>query len=217
MNVQQAYNVWAENYDTVSNKTRDVEARALRETFSQKGIQKHPLTINVLEIGCGTGKNTEWLLTKAKHLIAADFSSEMLAKAKEKITAENVGFRQMDMREKWVFDDAEFDLITCSLALEHIENIGYVFQEAQRVLRGGGQFYVGELHPFKQYLGTKARFDTENGVFELECFVHHISDFSEAAAQNGFHFIEIKEWFDDDDRNNIPRILTMLFKKNEQS
>lgn len=207
MNVQQAYNVWADNYDTVVNKTRDVEARALRTLLSQNNYDA------VLEIGCGTGKNTEWLLLKAKHLTAADFSEEMLVKAKEKIAAENVVFHQMDMRQNWAFADDTFDLITCSLALEHIENIGFVFQEAHRVLKRGGRFYFGELHPFKQYLGTKARFDTENGVFELECFVHHVSDFFEAATQNGFNCIDTREWFDDDDRTTIPRILTMIFEK----
>ncbi len=207
MTVQQAYNVWANNYDTVVNPTRDLEGRALRHILAQTDSEK------LLEMGCGTGKNTEWLLTKTKQLVAADFSEEMLAKAKEKITAENVVFMQMDMRQKWAFTDVEFDLITCSLALEHIENIGFVFQEAHRVLKQGGRFYLGELHPFKQYLGSKARFDTENGVYELECFVHHISDFFKAGIENGFVCIDTEEWFDDEDRTAVPRILTLLFEK----
>ena len=138
MNVQQAYDVWADSYDTVVNPTRDLEGRALRETLSQRVIQNHPLTVaamTILEIGCGTGKNTEWLLTHAEHLVATDFSEEMLAQAKSKIAAPNVIFQQMDMREKWAFSDAQFDLIACSLALEHIENIDFVFQEARRVLK----------------------------------------------------------------------------------
>ena len=206
MNVRQAYNVWADNYDTVNNKTRDLEAIALRADvlFSEPS--------NVLEIGCGTGKNTEWLLTKAEHLIAVDFSSEMLAKAKEKITAKNVEFRQFDLRDEWEFSENEFDLITCSLALEHIENIDFVFGQANRVLRAGGFFYIGELHPFKQYQGSKARFDTEDGVFDLECFVHHVSEFFAAAKKNNFEAVDLKEWFDDNDRINTPRLLTMTFR-----
>ena len=209
MNVQQAYNVWADNYDTVVNKTRDLEGRALRTVLSQQHYE------NALEIGCGTGKNTEWLLKKAKNLIAADFSAEMLMKAKAKITAPNVVFHPMDMRQKWAFEKGTFDLITCSLALEHIENIGFVFQEVQRVLKPNGRFYFGELHPFKQYQGSKARFDTENGVFELDCFVHHVSDFFQTAIQNGLMCIDTKEWFDEDDTTTIPRILTMVFEKKE--
>jgi hypothetical protein len=28
--------------------------------------------LDILEIDCGTSKNSEWLLTKAKHLVGAD-------------------------------------------------------------------------------------------------------------------------------------------------
>lgn len=207
MNVQQAYNSWSETYDSVENKTRDIEARSLREMISGENL-------DVLEIGCGTGKNTEFLQTKATKLIGADFSAEMLEKAKAKITAENVEFQRMDLRERWDFAENSFDLITCSLALEHIENIDFVFAEAQKVLRKDGRFYIGELHPFKQYAGTKARFETGSGVFELECFIHHVSDFFEAGTKNGFDVIELKEWFDNDDKTQIPRLLTMIFRKN---
>lgn len=206
MNVQQAYNSWSETYDAVENKTRDIEAKALRKIVSGENL-------DILEIGCGTGKNTEFLQTKAANLIGADFSTEMLEKAKVKIRSENVEFRQMDLREEWNFADNSFDLITCSLALEHIENIDFVFAQAARVLRNSGRFYIGELHPFKQYNGTKARFETGNGVFELECFVHHISEFFESGAKNNFDVIELKEWFDDDDKTQIPRLLTMIFRK----
>jgi ubiquinone/menaquinone biosynthesis C-methylase UbiE len=209
MNVRQAYNVWANDYDTVENKTRDLEARALREMLSAFENS------DVLEIGCGTGKNTEWLLTKAKHLVAADFSGEMLAKAKEKITAQNVEFKQFDLREEWAFSSHQFDLISCSLALEHIENIDFVFGQASRVLRTGGLFYIGELHPFKQYLGSKARFETGSGVYELECFAHHVSDFFAAGRKNKFELIDLKEWFDDANQMKIPRLLTMIFKAQE--
>ncbi len=207
MNNQQAYNVWADTYDTVQNKTRDLEAKALRESLS---TISEPLEI--LEIGCGTGKNTEWLLTKAKHLVAADFSAEMLAKAKAKIVASNVEFRQFDLRRRWAFPENRFDLITCSLALEHIENIDFVFQQARKVLHAEGLFYIGELHPFKQYQGSKARFDADSGVFELECFVHHISEFFAAAKKNNFELVDLKEWFNDDTEKAVPRLLTMIFK-----
>ncbi len=206
MNVQQAYNQWSEIYDTNQNKTRDLEANALRASILPAS------KLDILEIGCGTGKNTEHLLNHAKHLIGADFSSEMLAKAKAKITAENVEFRQMDLRDNWDFAEDSFDLITCSLALEHIENIDFIFQQASKVLRSGGQFYIGELHPFKQYQGTKARFETATGVFELECFVHHVSEFFAIAKDNNFNCLELKEWFDDDDITQIPRLLSIIFE-----
>jgi hypothetical protein len=98
------------------------------------------------------------------------------------------------------------------LALEHIENIDFVFGQARKVLRAGGRFYIGELHPFKQYQGSKARFDSAKGVFEIECYVHHISEFYAAAMNNDFLCVDLKEWFDNEDKNAAPRLLTMIFK-----
>ena len=207
MNNRKAYNLWSETYDSVENKTRDIEARALRQSISGENL-------DILEIGCGTGKNTEFLFTKAKKLIGADFSQAMLARAKKKIKTETVEFRQLDLRKRWDFQAVSFDLIVCSLALEHIENLNFVFAQAGEILRKNGCFYIGELHPFKQYQGSKARFETAGESFELECFVHHISDYFAAATENNFSIIELKEWFDDNDKiRQIPRLLTMIFQK----
>lgn len=208
MNVQQAYNSWAENYDIVINKTRDVEGKALRKILSEIDFE------TVLEIGCGTGKNTEWLLTKADKLVCVDFSNEMLEKAKEKIQSDEAQFIQADITKSWDFAEYVFDLVTCCLILEHIENIDFVFRQANFALKKGGYFYIGELHPFKQFQGSKAKFETGNGVFELECFVHQVSDFFQAGKANGFSCLELKEWFDEENKTEIPRILTMLFRKN---
>jgi ubiquinone/menaquinone biosynthesis C-methylase UbiE len=207
MNNKQAYNQWAGNYDDVKNKTRDLEAHAFRQIISSK------IKLDILEIGCGTGKNTEFLQKIARKLIGIDFSEAMLAKARTKITAENIAFLQLDFCQKWPFENGQFDLITTSLVLEHIENLDLIFVEAHRVLRENGQFYIGEYHPFKQYLGKKAQFETENGIFELECFTHHISEFYQLAIKNGFDCVDLKEWFDVDNSEKEPRILTLIFRK----
>ena len=60
MDTRQAYNLWSKQYDENINKTRDLEARAFRETLESYDFKY------CLEIGCGTGKNTEWLLQKAE-------------------------------------------------------------------------------------------------------------------------------------------------------
>ena len=207
MNNQQAYNAWSETYDAVKNKTRDLEGTALTQMLANTTFD------TVLELGCGTGKNTEYLSTIAKQLIAADFSTDMMQKAQEKIRAPHVQFQQIDIRQNWRFNKAQFDLVTCSLILEHIENIDFVFQQAHKVLKKGGQFYVGELHPFKQYKGTKARFDTAQGIFVLECFIHNISEWLDTAKRNKFECQALKEWFDEDKNTVIPRIISFIFKK----
>ena len=207
MNTKKAYDNWSAQYDTNINKTRDLEAIALRNTLAN-------ITFNsCLEIGCGTGKNTEWFISKANKIVAVDLSDEMLAKAKEKINADKVNFIQADITQEWNFVKTKFELISFSLVLEHIENLDAVFNEVSKAVTNGGYVYIGELHPFKQYAGSKARFNTDEGEQVLTCFNHNISDFIKAAKNNGFEITELNEYFDEDDMTTIPRILTMLFRK----
>jgi ubiquinone/menaquinone biosynthesis C-methylase UbiE len=67
MNVKQAYQEWSGQYDTNENKTRDLEAIALRSVLSTIKFQK------VLEFGCGTGKNTVWFEQNTEHVTAGRF------------------------------------------------------------------------------------------------------------------------------------------------
>jgi 2-polyprenyl-3-methyl-5-hydroxy-6-metoxy-1,4-benzoquinol methylase len=166
----------------------------------------------VLQIGCGTGKNSECLITKAKHVTAVDFSEEMLAKAKAKITAENISFIQADITQTWTFTDKQFDLITFSLVLEHIENLAHIFNECNKHLKNNGLVYIGELHPMKQYAGSKARFETETGTSVVDCYTHHISEFINTAKQKGLYLHDLAEYFDEDN-NAMPRILRLMFRK----
>lgn len=207
MDVKQAYNIWASQYDTNQNKTRDLEAIALREALS--GFQFN----NCLEIGCGTGKNTEWLLGIAAHVTAIDISEEMLLKAKAKIRSEREVFQRADITREWLFANKKYDLVTFSLVLEHIENLDEILRKVADVVSPQAYVYIGELHPFKQYKGTKARFDTAEGQKLVQCYNHHVSDFTRAAKYYGFELIDLNEYFDDNNRTNIPRILTLLLRQ----
>jgi ubiquinone/menaquinone biosynthesis C-methylase UbiE len=205
MSTQSLYNEWAATYDSVENPTRDLEMAACRRTLGPLSFK------SVLELGAGTGKNTVWLAEKAEHITADELSSEMQAVAKRRIRAENVSFEIGDITKSWNFAAGTYDLITCSLVLEHVSDLGFVFENAFRHLAAGGHMYVCELHPFKQYSGSKARFDSSEGVKVLECFTHHISDYMSAASNAGFSLAGFEEWFDDNDRAGVPRLASFLF------
>ncbi|MCB0751847.1 MAG: class I SAM-dependent methyltransferase [Ignavibacteriae bacterium] len=206
MNVKDAYNSWSEIYDTNENKTRDLEAKALSKILNDYTFD------NCLEIGCGTGKNTEFLITKAKQITAVDLSEKMLEKAKQKVHFQNVIFLQADITKSWDFISDKFDLITFSLVLEHIENLEFIFSQIIKVINKNGFVYIGELHPLKQYSGTKARFESEDGLQIVNCFDHHISDFAQFAIKYNFEIVNLNEYFDNNDRTNLPRIITFLLK-----
>jgi ubiquinone/menaquinone biosynthesis C-methylase UbiE len=207
MNIEKAYNIWADQYDTNSNKTRDLDSKSTRET-----LNKFDFSI-VIELGCGTGKNTNYLLKKADKIIGIDFSQEMLNKAKAKIQDERVEFRKADLTAEWNIENNFADLITCSLVLEHIKDLDFVFNQANKKLKKGGIFFISELHPFKQYSGSKAKFETENGTQELETYVHHVSEYLSVASENGFELEELKEWFDEENKSGIPRLIGIVMRK----
>jgi ubiquinone/menaquinone biosynthesis C-methylase UbiE len=207
MNIQKAYNDWSETYDTDENLTRDLDQKVTREALANLHFN------SILEIGCGTGKNTSFLAQTGESVYAVDFSEGMIEKAKEKVQAENVRFSMMDITQKWNFENQSFDLIVCNLVLEHIDDLSFIFSEAGRILKQKGRFLINELHPFKQYEGKKARFYKDKNIIEVEAFVHHTSGFLDAATKNGLTLVKLKEYWHEQDQNKLPRLISFIFRK----
>ena len=207
MSNEKMYDQWSATYDRVENKTRDLEKQACERVLG--GVKFE----TVIEIGGGTGKNTSWLASRASRVYSVDLSAEMQSVAKSKVNADNVEFIQGDISGAWKFINETVDLVTCSLVLEHVQDLGHVFRNTFRHLNPGGGFYVCELHPFKQYTGSKARFEKDGETHVLDCYSHHITDYTGAAAASGFAMGRMDEWFDGDDRTDIPRLISFLFKR----
>ncbi|MEH1815512.1 MAG: class I SAM-dependent methyltransferase [Nostoc sp.] len=207
MSIQAAYDNWSATYDADENLTRDLDRIATRETLM--GLKCK----SVVEVGCGTGKNTLLLSQIALKVCAIDFSAQMIEKAKEKVRSANVVFITEDITKQWTCHNESADLVTCNLVLEHIEDLSLIFSEASRVLVKGGYFFICELHPFKQYQGTKANFQRQQESIEIPAFVHHLSDFFNAAKVHGFMLEDFKEWWHEKDQNKPPRLVSILFRK----
>jgi malonyl-CoA O-methyltransferase len=207
MGIQNAYNEWSGSYDTDENLTRDLDQEVTRNQLSNLHFD------SILEIGCGTGKNTVFLAQIGQNVRAVDFSQGMIERARQKVQAENVRFSMMDITQPWEFADRSFDLIVCNLVLEHIENLSPIFREAARSLRPMGRFFVNELHPFRQYDGKKARFYRNAETIEVDAFVHHVSDFFRSAKDNGLTLLNLDEHWHEADQNKLPRLLSLVFER----
>ena len=170
MNIQEAYDDWSTTYDTDENCTRDLDRVVTEKTLANWQGKL------ILELGCGTGKNTHLLSQIGENVHALDFSEGMISLAREKLKSNNVTFSLADITRPWHYDNSSIDLVVCNLVLEHIENLSFIFSEAFRVLVSGGHFFVSELHPFRQYQGTQANFQTSHGTTEIQAFVHHIKE-----------------------------------------
>jgi ubiquinone/menaquinone biosynthesis C-methylase UbiE len=207
MSIRKAYSDWSATYDTDRNLTRDLDQQVTREQLSQRRYT------SILELGCGTGKNTALLVDLAVRVIALDFSEGMIAQAKAKLTDKPVLFSVANLTQTWPCKDHSIDLMTCNLVLEHIDDLNFIFAEAVRVLIPGGLFFISELHPFKQYEGKKATFQHNDQQTEIDAFIHHISDFGNAAQQAGLTLRRLNEWWHDEDQQIPPRLMTLLFER----
>jgi len=209
--IQDAYNHWSATYDRDRNLTRDLDQTVTRNILANLRCKY------VLEIGCGTGKNTALLSEIGEQVFAFDFSAAMIEKARQKLRASNVSFVVADLSQRWPCRQRAVDLIACNLVLEHIRDLPFIFLEAHRALGKGGRFFISELHPFRQYQGTKANFQRDQQRTEIEAFVHHLSDFTGAAKANGFSLAGMNEWWHEEDRGKPPRLVSFIFDKQEQS
>ncbi len=206
LEVQTSYDAWSATYDSDANPTRDLATVALeRQQFDFAGR-------DVLEIGCGTGRNTVWLAERARSVSALDFSEGMLERARARVTSETVSFARHDVREPWPAPDHRFDFVLETLVLEHIDELEPVFREAFRVLKPGGEFFLCELHPFRQLQGKQAEFTdpaTGETVF-VTAVVHSVADFVNSAIAAGFEIVRLDEWrAEDAPEMSVPRLFTL--------
>lgn len=207
--IAEAYDRWAGSYDDDPNRTRDLDARVLRAS----GLAVDGR--DVLEIGCGTAKNTRWLAARARRVVGMDFSRGMLEVARARIASDNVELIEHDVQRPWPMEDAQFDFVIADLILEHIRNLTPVFSEARRVLRPGGALFLPELHPFRQLRGGQAHFtDASSGEMVFApAYVHAISEYVNAGIEAGLVLLRIDECRDLEAADAIPRLLVMRFAK----
>lgn len=206
--VASTYDRWAASYDADRNATRDLDAIVVRRAALEVDDR------DVLELGCGTGKNTTWLAEHARRVIAMDFSEGMIAQAHERIATSNVQFVRHDVRDPWPVPPASVDVVMGNLILEHVHDLAPIYFEAARVLRPGGQLFLCELHPYRQLQGVRAHFvDAKTGeTVHVTAHVHTVSEYVNGGIEAGFTLRGLGEWTEDDAPSDAPpRLISVLF------
>lgn len=100
-----------------------------------------PKGAKVLDIGCGPGTFTKYLVEKGFDAEGIDLSSEMLRIAKEKVP--KAKFTLMDMREL-AYSNEDFDGLLAAYSLIHIpsEEIPATLKGFYRILKSGGVLLI---------------------------------------------------------------------------
>ncbi len=134
-----------------------LERPALRSLVPQ------PLTgSSVLDAGCGSGAQCEWLLSLEADVTGIDLSPSMV-EATQRRCANNGQFLVADLAAPLPFENGTFHGITCSLALHYLEDWNQPLQSFYDVIRPGGWAVISLDHPFGPPLRNQqgGYFDTE--------------------------------------------------------
>ncbi|HJQ79673.1 MAG TPA: class I SAM-dependent methyltransferase [Lacipirellulaceae bacterium] len=187
--VRCGYDRWATVYDHDANPLPALEEPIMRRAIGNV----HGL--NLLDLGCGTGRHSLWLAGRGAAVSAVDFSEGMLHAARRKPTAERVRWLCHDLHAPLPFGSGEFDLVVSSLVLEHLRELDSFFAQIARVLKPARRAVISAMHPAMFLRGSMARFtDPDTGeLVQPGSIAHSISDFLMAAARAGLRLTHIEE------------------------
>jgi ubiquinone/menaquinone biosynthesis C-methylase UbiE len=102
-----------------------------------------------LDLACGEGYNTRILARKGANVTEVDLSEKLVGLARREEAKEKLGicYRVLDATGLKEFSRNSFDLVTCFMSLQDIENYEKAISEVARVLRSQGRFVFSIPHP----------------------------------------------------------------------
>lgn len=145
---------------------------------------------NILDIGCGNGKDTQYLKQKGAVPISIDISSGMLEEARKRLTQDI--FCRMDMRDLG-FSDEAFDGAWANGCVYHVPKTDFVqvLREVWRVLRPSGTFSFNFKIGVGEKLEKTPRSFAEGPRFYAYYKNKEMTDF---LRRTGFEIIEMTEY-----------------------
>lgn len=197
----------ARQYDAMAQPYASLNSRSAANAYYERPATKELIGrlaegARVLEIGCGAGELTKWLLAQGARVRAFDVSEAMLTLARAALASGtspgDAELFRADLHDGLVFaQDGEFDLVVASLVLHYLESWEPALAEIHRVLRPGGHFVFSTHHPtwdgcnhspddyFKKMQVTE-KWQRGEGLFEVTFWRRPLREMTRAIAEAGF-------------------------------
>lgn len=128
-----------------------------------RSLVPRPLAgMSVLDAGCGSGANCEWLLEEGATTIGIDLSPAMVDETRRRCGMRGQ-FDTADLAEPLGFSPATLDGVACSLTMHYLEDWTVPLRSFADALRPGGWLVFSTEHPASEPLPTQqgTYFDTE--------------------------------------------------------
>jgi SAM-dependent methyltransferase len=189
--VRRGYGEWAPTYEQTVVDEMDVALLAQLRTVSWRAAT------DVADLGCGTGRTGAWLRERGAVAVdGVDVTPEMLAMAHRR------GLYRTLLAADVVASGLEshaYDVVTCSLVDEHLEDARPLYAEAARLLRAGGAFVHVGYHPhFIMASGMPTHFDGSDGPVAIETHIHQLSEHVASGLDERLELVELRERIIDD-------------------
>jgi ubiquinone/menaquinone biosynthesis C-methylase UbiE len=154
-------------------------AKIVQEYMLPNALKDVEVGDNVLEIGPGPGRTTEWLKDRVPALTAIEIDHKLAESLRERMAGANVTVTEGDAT-KMPFPDASFTAALSFTMLHHVPSLelqNRLLAEACRVLKPGGLF-----------IGSDSRTSLRFRVFHVfdTCVPVDPATFSERLAAAGF-------------------------------
>lgn len=164
MNIRYHNKKMYDQYGKEYQKTRDERRpeRLFNEEYELPSMIKAVGNVKnkwLLDIGCGAGKHSKKYLSKGAKVCGLDISKTMIEMAKKECPSIDFKVGSMD---KIPFNK-KFDIITASLCIDYIDNLGPVFKEISSHLKKGGLFYFSAESP---QIPSKEKYEDKDVLFK---------------------------------------------------
>jgi len=92
----------------------------------------------ILDLGCGIGADTLYLIERGYNVLSCDFSNEALKSIRKNIL--NSKTKYLDMFDRFPFSDKSYSVIIADLSLHYFDNDTtlHIMKEIKRVLKNNG-------------------------------------------------------------------------------
>ncbi|MBU1111613.1 MAG: class I SAM-dependent methyltransferase [archaeon] len=204
------YDKFAKEYITMRSNMFEKNMNAEFPTMLQ--LLENIRNLKLLDLGCGFGEYAKHYSENGAIVTAVDNSKKEIEHA-QKLNIPNTKFMIYDISNKFPFEDCSFDIITSSLAFDHLEDLKSLFKECNRVLKNKGiivfsvtnpVFYqeksiVGKIKIFGKkiilgnYFERRKIIRTWGGTARMEHFHKPLEDYFSAFLENGFELLSFKE------------------------
>ncbi|MGB7340577.1 MAG: class I SAM-dependent methyltransferase [Phototrophicaceae bacterium] len=195
-----AYALWVDSYPAEAhNVLMQIEQTSILQLMPR--LQDKI----VLDLACGTGRYGKIAQDSgATTVIGLDNSVDML----QQRVIQNAACAST---EYIPLANNTVDVILCGLALGHLPTIDLSLREMSRILKPNGVILISDFHPYQFLSGARRTFSINNTTYQVEHYVHQLSDYFTIAQQHGLILNAIQE---PTYQADIPVVLVLKFSKN---